>query len=77
MVRGKLVRELGKYGAEVGYFDFDGTDMEGPFLVYFQLDYDMSQEGVMAVTLSEYDKELAMFNEIGLYELSDSQSTIL
>ena len=52
MVRGSLVRELTKYGAEVGYFNFDNTDDEGPFMVYFDLDYDMSQEGVVAVTLS-------------------------
>jgi len=42
MVRGNLVKELTKYSAEVGYFDFDTTEMEGPFLIYFQLDYDMS-----------------------------------
>ena len=52
MVRGHLVRELTKYGAEVGYFNFDNSDEEGPFMVYFDLDYDLSQEGVVAVTLS-------------------------
>ena len=42
MVRANLVRELSQYGAEVGYFDFDSDDSEGPYLIYFQLDYDMS-----------------------------------
>ena len=35
MVQGHLVREISRYGAEVGYFDFENTDMEGPFMVYF------------------------------------------
>ena len=52
MVRANLTRELTQYGAEVGYFDFDSTDQEGPFMVYFQLDYDISQEGVMAIVVS-------------------------
>ena len=77
MVRGNLVKELTKYGAEVGYFDFDNTDMEGPFMVYFQLDYDQSQEGVVALVLSQYDKDFATFVEVGLYEVSDSATTIL
>ena len=77
MVRGNLVKELTKYSAEVGYFDFDGTDQEGPFLVYFQLDYDVSQEGVVAVALSQYDKDFSSFTEIGLYTVADSQTTVL
>lgn len=40
MVRGNLVKEINKYGAEVGYFDFENSDMEGPFMIYFELDYD-------------------------------------
>ena len=35
MVRGNLVKELTAYGAEVGYFDFENGDLEGPFMVYF------------------------------------------
>jgi len=35
MVRANLTKELTKYGAEVGYFDFDGGNAEGPFMVYF------------------------------------------
>ena len=77
MVRGNLVKELTKYGAEVGYFDFDGRDDEGPFMIYFQLDYDVAQEGVVAVVLSQYDKDYATFTEVGLYTVSDSQTTIL
>lgn len=77
MVRGNLVKELTKYGAEVGYFDFDGRDDEGPFLIYFQLDYDVAQEGVVAVVLSQYDKDYSTFTEVGLYTVSDSQTTIL
>ena len=42
MVRGNLVKEMTKYSAEVGYFDFENNDMEGPFMVYFQLDYDVA-----------------------------------
>lgn len=76
MVQGRLVKELTKYGAEVGYFDFENSDMEGPFMVYFQLDYDMSQEGVVALVLSQYDKDYSTFTEIGLYEVSDSATTV-
>ena len=35
MVRANLTREMTQYGAEVGYFDFETSDQEGPFLVYF------------------------------------------
>ena len=77
MIRGNLVREMTKYGAEVGYFDFENTDNEGPFMVYFQLDYDLSQEGAVALVLSQYDKDLSLFIEIGMYTLSDSQSHLL
>lgn len=76
MVRANLTREMTSYGAEVGYFDFDNTDQEGPFMVYFQLDYDVSQEGVMAVVVSEYDKDYAIFTEVSLYEINDSQTTV-
>ena len=72
MVRGNLVKELTKYSAEVGYFDFDSSDMEGPFMIYFQLDYDMSQEGTVALVLSQYDSDYSTFSEIGLYTLADS-----
>ena len=72
MVRGNLVKELTAYGAEVGYFDLESTNAEGPYLIYFQLDYDMTQEGVMALVISEYDRDYSVFTEVGLYQLSDS-----
>ena len=72
MVRANLTREMTQYGAEVGYFDFDNKDEEGPFMVYFQLDYDVSQEGVMALVVSEYDKDYSIFEEVDLYEINDS-----
>lgn len=31
----------------------------------------------MAVVVSQYDGDLSMFHEVGLYSLSDSQSTVL
>lgn len=77
MVRGNLVKELTKYSVEVGYFDFDNSNDEGPFMIYFQLDYDQSQEGIVAVALSQYDKDASLFTEVGLYTLADGQSTIL
>lgn len=39
---GFIFRELTAYGAEVGYFDLESDNKEGPFIVYFQLDYDMA-----------------------------------
>lgn len=45
-------------------------------MVYFQLDYDVSQEGVMAIVLSQYDKDYSMFTEIGLFEVSDSATAV-
>lgn len=78
MVRGNLVKELSKFsGAEVGYIDFESSNDEGPFLIYFQLDYDLTQEGVVAVVLSQYDRDYSSFTEIGLYSISDSQTTVL
>ncbi len=52
LVRGDLVREITDFGTEVGYFDFENHNQVGPFMVYFQLDYDVTQEGIMAVVLS-------------------------
>jgi len=37
---------------EVAYFDFSNEGTQGPYLVYFQLDYDMRQEGPVGVVLS-------------------------
>jgi len=76
MVRGNLVKELTKYGADVGYFNFENSDEEGPFMVYFDLDYDLSQEGVVAVVLSQYDGDYSKFTEIALYTVSDSQTVV-
>lgn len=71
------MRELTHYKTDIGYFDFENDNLEGPFMLYFHLDYDMSQEGVVAIVLSHYDAQMSTFTEIGLYTLNDQQSTIL
>jgi hypothetical protein len=55
----------------------DATGDKGPFLVYFQLDYDMRQEGAWAVVLSSYDKDANTFKEIGLFTLQENQATVI
>ena len=62
---------------DVGYFDFTKTSQEGPFLIYFQLDYDQTQEGIMGLALSQYDADSSSFRETALYSLTDSQSMVL
>ena len=39
----------------VSYFDIKHTQ-KGPFLVYFDLEYDTYQEGYLGVVLFKYDK---------------------
>ena len=41
MTKGSVVHELSSMNTDVGYFDFSKTAQEGPFLVYFQVDYNM------------------------------------
>lgn len=77
MTKGQVVHELSTMNTDVGYFDFSKTTQEGPFLVYFQVDYNMRQEGVVAVALSQYDADSSSFRESALFTLSDSQSTLL
>ena len=57
--------------------DLTYAKTDGPFLVYFELDYDMSQEGVVAVALSQYEQESTSFKEVGLYTYSEQQSLVL
>ena len=58
-------------------FDTTYADSEGPFLFYFQLDYDMMQEGVVGLVLSQYDPDRRSFREVALYEMLDQQSVIV
>ena len=62
---------------QVSYVDTTANGHEGPFLFYFQLDYDMLQEGPVALVLSLYDKDQHSFTEVDLFTLSDQQSTII
>ena len=77
ITHGSIVHELSKMNTDVGYFDFSKISSEGPFLVYFQLDYDEKQEGIVGLALSQYDGDSSSFRETALYTLSDSQSMLL
>ena len=45
--------------------------------MYFQLEYDVRQEGPLAVVLFKYDKTHSSFEQANLYEAYDGQSTLL
>lgn len=45
---------------DVAYVNLQG-DGEGPFIFYFQIQYDPRMSGVIAVSLSEYDNENTKF----------------
>ena len=62
---------------DVGYFDLTNTSQEGPFLVYFQLDYDQMQEGIVGVILSQFDSESNEFTEVGLYSFAEDSSSLV
>ena len=46
-------------------------------MVYFQLDYDISQEGPVGVVLFQYLTEEMIWQEAGLFTVSDNQSMVL
>ena len=46
-------------------------------LFYFQLDYDMRQEGPWALVLSSYDVSYRLFKEVAVSNLIENQATIL
>lgn len=50
---------------------------EGPFFIYFKLNYDMQHEGAIAVALHKYDKDMTSFSESQLYLLQDAQTQLL
>ena len=60
---------------EVAQFDTNGQ--RGPFLFYFQMDYDIQQEGVVGLALSKYDRDFNSFSEIGLFTQLENQSLLL
>jgi len=59
---------------QVASIDTTKSMSQGPFLIYFQLDYDMEQEGVVALVLSRYDTELRSLKEVSLYSLMEGQA---
>lgn len=80
LTKGSFNLEMTTMVSTVSYFDLNskaGIKMqEGPFMVYFQLDYDMHQEGPLAVVLFKFDKGAGTFEELGLFESQDGQSMI-
>ena len=75
--RGEFVSDLSKLEMHVSYYDFTNEQTEGPYLLYFQLEYDFRQEGPVGVVLSVYDKEGLTWKETALYQLSDGESHIM
>ena len=71
MKHGQLVSEINSQSMQVMNFDTTYASSQGPFLFYFQLDYDMAQEGVVGVVLSQYNTESRSFREVALYEMLD------
>lgn len=74
---GQFVADLSSKNMVVSYFDFTTEGTQGPYLIYFQLDYEIRQEGPVALVLSKYLQEEMIWAEVGLYTLLDNQSTVL
>jgi len=66
-----------KLDRSISYFDTSNSHQEGPFLVWFQMEYDVRSEGVLGVVLFKFDPTANIFTELGLYEAQDGQSMIL
>ena len=47
---------------------------EGPFLFYFQANYDASYEGTLGIGLYKYDKERLAFEEVKLMDVGEQNS---
>ena len=52
-------------------------DLSEPSLLYFQLDFDQSQEGLIALVLSAYDSEMHSFTEISRYTQTENQVLVV
>lgn len=47
---------------------------EGPFLMYFSLEYDMRQEGPIAIILSKYSDDKTKFKEEAIFYMQEGSS---
>jgi len=63
---GRLAYPVSESTVDVAYIDFKG-DGEGPFLFFFQIQYDPQVLGVMGLSLSKHDSETSAFNQAALY----------
>lgn len=77
LVHGKLISEINSLSMQVTSINTEESKSQGPYLLYFQLDYDMEQEGVLGLVLSRYDTDLRTFKEIGMYSLMEGQAQIV
>lgn len=67
-MHGQLTYNTGTNLIDTSYISLE-TQGEGPFFIYYQLNYDMQYEGEIALALHKYDKATTSFEENQLYVL--------
>ena len=50
---------------------------EGPFLFWFQAEYEQGMEGTVGLVLYKYDRDTLRFQEIEMHSAQEGQSMIL
>lgn len=73
---GKISVEFGTQDSDVAFFDTSKQSVEGPFLVYFSMQFDQRQEGIMGLVLSKYDSDAMLFMEQEIFRVQDGLAQI-
>lgn len=68
LTRGSLMYDIGDNIIDTTHIVLDSQG-EGPFLFYFNLNYDISLEGPLAVTLNKYSMDSLIFEEVQIFEV--------
>lgn len=63
---GKLTYSAGSNMVDVAYLDTKAQG-EGPFIFFFQIQYDPRISGILGISLSEYDNERTVFSQAALW----------
>ena len=63
---GRLAYPISENTVDVAYIDLK-ADGEGPFLFFFQVQYDPRVLGVVGLSLSQYQQDTSTFKQSALY----------
>lgn len=66
MKQGNLTYAVSANTVDVAYLDLKSNG-EGPFMFFFQIQYDPRILGVVALSLSKYDTDTSTFEQAALY----------